>query len=222
MARRDRESQHRKEEPMRHKYIYFLGLTVFAQTFIPSGRAQESTDRKTPAMASATPTTGLRAEFLEEITYYEQRYMRLAEAMPAEKYTWRLAEAVRSVGEVFTHITAANYGIARALGTAPPAGIDLKAITGLSGDKPKVLQAMKDSFAHFRNAIVALNDADADKPQKMFNRQTTLRGSFIAITGHFGEHLGQSIAYARTNGIVPPWTEEAQQQQQKPAEKPKP
>lgn len=207
---------------MRRKYIYCLGLTVFALSFIPSGRAQESTDRKTPAMASATPTTGLRAEFLEEIAYYEQRYTRLAEAMPVEKYTWRPAEGVRSVGEVFTHITAANYGIARALGTAPPAGIDLKAITGLSGDKPKVLQAMKDSFAHFRNAIVALNDADADKPQKMFNRETTLRGSFIAITGHFGEHLGQSIAYARMNGIVPPWTEGFQQQQQKPAEKLKP
>jgi len=145
-------------------------------------------------MVPAAPTTGLRAEFLEEIAYYEQRYMRLAEAMPAEKYTWRPAEGVRSVGEVFT---------------------------GLSGDKPKVLQAMKDSFAHFRNAIVALNDADADKPQKMFNRQTTLRGSFLMITGHFGEHLGQSIAYARMNGIVPPWTEEAQPQQ-KPAEKPKP
>jgi hypothetical protein len=56
----------------------------------------------------------------------------------------------------------------------------------------------------------------------MFNRQTTLRGSFLMITGHFGEHLGQSIAYARMNGIVPPWTEEAQQPQQKPAEKPKP
>jgi hypothetical protein len=81
---------------------------------------------------------------------------------------------------------------------------------------------MKDSFGHFRNAIVALNDADADKPQKMFNRQTILRGSFLMITGHFGEHLGQSIAYARMNGIVPPWTEAAQQQQQEPAEKPKP
>jgi len=57
------------------------------------------------------------------------------------------------------HITAANYGIAGALGTAPPAGF-------LSGDKSKVLQAMKDSFAHFRNAIVALNDADTAKPQK--------------------------------------------------------
>jgi len=69
------------------------------------------------------------------------------------------------------HITAANYGIAGALGTAPPAGF-------LSGDKSKVLQAMKDSFWHFRNAIVA-SDAEADKPQKMFNRQTTLRGSFL-------------------------------------------
>jgi uncharacterized damage-inducible protein DinB len=207
---------------MCRKCIYFIGLTVFALGFMPSSRAQESSERKAPAMGAATPTTGLRAEFLEEIAYYEQRYMRLAEAMPLEKYAWRPAEDVRSVGEVFTHITAANYGIARVLGTAPPTGFDFKAITALSGDKPKVLQAMKDSFAHFRNAITALNDADADKPQKMFNRQTTLRGSFLMITGHFGEHLGQSIAYARMNGIVPPWTEEAQQQQQKPAEKPKP
>jgi hypothetical protein len=87
-------------------------------------------------MASATSATGLRAEFLEEIAYYEQRYMRLAEAMPAEQ-SWRPFEGVRSVSEVFTHITAANYGIAGALGTAPPAGIDLKAITGLSGDNLK-------------------------------------------------------------------------------------
>jgi uncharacterized damage-inducible protein DinB len=163
----------------------------------------------------------VRAEFLEEIAYYEQRYTQLAEAMPAEKYTWRPGEGVRSVGEVYAHIVAANYGIARALGTAPPAGLDFKAIPALSGDKAKLIQALKDSFAHFRGAILALNDADADKPQKMFNRQTTLRGSFIMITGHFGEHLGQSIAYARMNGIVPPWTEESQRQEQKPADKPK-
>lgn len=207
---------------MRRIYFCFLILTIFGLNFIPCCQAQDSPSHKAPAMASATPTSGFRAEFLEEVTYYEQRYTRLAEAMPAEKYAWRPAEAVRSVGEVFTHITAANYGIARALGTAPPAGFDPKAITALSGDKAKALQALKDSFAHFRNAIVALNDADADKPQKMFNRQTTVRGSFIAITGHFGEHLGQSIAYARMNGVVPPWTEEFQQQQQKPADKPKP
>ena len=67
-----------------------------------------------------------------------------------------------------------------------------------------------------KQAVSALNDSDADKPQKMFGRETTLRGSFILVTGHFGEHLGQSIAYARVNGIVPPWTA-AQQQPAKEA-----
>jgi uncharacterized damage-inducible protein DinB len=206
---------------MRRIFLCFLTLTTLGLAVLPSSRAQNSPDKKVSAMAAA-PTSGFRAEFLEEIAYYEQRYARLAEAMPAEKYAWRPAEGVRSVGEVFTHITVANYGIARALGTAPPAGFDPKAITALSAEKPKVLQALKDSFAHFRAAIIALSEGDADKPQNMFNRHTTLRGSFIAITGHFGEHLGQSIAYARVNGVVPPWTEEFQQQQQKPAEKPKP
>jgi len=207
---------------MRRMVICFLILTAFSLSRIPSSKAQESSGQKATATSSAAPTSGFRAEFLEEIAYYEQRYTRLAEAMPAEKYTWRPAEGVRSVGEVFTHITAGNYGIARALGTPPPAGFDPKAITALSADKPKVLQALKESFAHFRGAIIALNEADADKAQNMFNRHTTLRGSFIAITGHFGEHLGQSIAYARMNGVVPPWTEDFQKQQQKPAEKPKP
>jgi uncharacterized damage-inducible protein DinB len=207
---------------MRRMLVYFLTLTAFGLNWMPSSWAQENSEHKAAALPAAAPTSGFRAEFLEEIAYYEQRYTRLAEAMPAEKYAWRPAEGVRSVGEVFTHITAANYGIAGALGTAPPTGFDPKAITALSADKPKVLQALKDSFAHFRSAIIALNEADADKPQKMFNRSTTLRGSFIAITGHFGEHLGQSIAYARVNGVVPPWTEDFQKQQQKPADKPKP
>jgi uncharacterized damage-inducible protein DinB len=222
ITHRARDTVHPKEDTVRRIYICFLILTAFGLNFISSGRAPDNPDHKVTAMASAAPTSGFRAEFLEEIDDYGQRYTRLAEAMPAEKYAWRPAEGVRSVGDVFAHITLANYGIARALGTAPPAGFDMKAILALSTDKPKLLQTMKDSFLHFRGAIVALNDVDADKPQKMFNRQTTVRGSFIMITGHFGEHLGQSIAYARVNGIVPPWTEEAQQQQQKPADKPKP
>jgi len=207
---------------MRRVGLYFLILTALSLNLMLSSRAQDSPDHKAPAVASAAPTSGFRAEFLDGIAYYEQRYTRLAEAMPAEKYTWRPGEGVRSVGEVFTHITAANYGVARALGTALPNGVDPKAIQALSADKPKVLQALKESFAHLRSATLALNDGDEDKPQKMFGRQSTLRGSFTMVIGHFGEHLGQSIAYARVNGVVPPWTEEAQQQQVKPVDKPKP
>ena len=172
--------------------------------------------------AAAAPNPGYRAEFLEELAYYEQRFTRLAEAMPAEKYAWRPGEGVRSVGEVYTHIVMANYAVAKTLGTAFPDGLDPKAISASSTDKPKVLQALKDSFAHLRGAVLTLADGDADKPQKMFNRQTTLRGALMMVDRHWGEHLGQSIAYARINGVVPPWTEEFQQQQQKAAEKPKP
>lgn len=203
---------------MRRISLCFLGLALSALSFGALCQAQDKTADKAAA-SQAVPTSGYRAEFLAEIAYYEERYVKLAEAIPAEKYNWRPAEGVRSVGEVYTHIVAANYGIARALGTAPPAGLDFKGIQALSTDKAKTVQALKDSFAHFRTSILALGEADADKAQKMFGRDTTLRGSFIMITGHFGEHLGQSIAYARMNGVVPPWTEE--QLQQKQAPKPK-
>ncbi len=204
---------------MRRNLIYFLLVTALSFSITLFLPAQEKPADKATA---ANPTSGYRAEFLEDVAYYEQRYTSLAAAMPAEKYSWRPAEGVRSVGEVYTHIIMANYGVARALGTAFPAGLDLKAVAAMSGDKAKVQQALKESFAHFRGAVLALSDADADKPQKMFNRQTTLRGSLMMIDRHWGEHLGQSIAYARVNGIVPPWTEEFQQHQQKPADKPKP
>lgn len=204
---------------MRRNSIYFLLVTGFTFCMTPSQRAQEKPADKTPS--AGAPSSGYRAEFLEDVAYYEQRYTSLAEAMPTDKYSWRPSEGVRSVGEVYTHIVSANYGVARALGTQPPAGFDPKAVTAMSGDKTKVQQALKESFAHFRKAILALSDTDADKPQKMFNRETTRRGALMMIDRHWGEHLGQSIAYARVNGIVPPWTEEFQQQQ-KPADKPKP
>ena len=93
--------------------------------------------------------SGARAEFLEEISYYEQRYTRLAEAVPADKYNWRPAQGVRSVGEVFAHIVAANYGIARAFGTQPPAGVDFKAIAAAAGDKAKTVQGSKGLLRPF-------------------------------------------------------------------------
>jgi uncharacterized damage-inducible protein DinB len=204
---------------MRPTSIYFLCLLLIGLGGTAVSNAQDKPAVR-PQSDSAVPNTGARAEFLGEIAFYEQRYVRLAEAVPAEKYSWRPGEGVRSIGEVYTHIVAANYGVARALGTAPPPGFDFKSVASISSDKAKTVQALKDSFVHFRGAILALSDADLDKPQKMFGQQTTLRGAFFMITGHFGEHLGQSIAYARMNSVVPPWTEEANKQEQKQSEKP--
>jgi len=197
---------------MNNKVACFLILAACLVSLPVRSQAQEK---------PTAPASGPRAEFLAELAYYEERYTRLAEAVPAEKYSWKPAEGVRSIGEVYAHIVAANYGIPRVFGAQPPAGFDPKAVNAAANDKAKVVQGLKDSFAHFRQAVLALSDADSDKPLKLFGRQTTQRGAFIMVTGHTGEHLGQSIAYARMNGIVPPWTEEAQQQQ-KAADKPKP
>jgi len=177
-------------------------------------RAQEK-----PAPVPTTPTAGARLEFLDEVSYYEQRFLRLSDAVPAEKYSWRPAEGVRTLGEVYMHVVSANYGFARMLGTPIPAGVDTKALMASSGDKAKVIQALKDSFSHFHAAILNIKDSELDKEIKAPRGQTTIRGSFFLISGHFGEHLGQSIVYARSLGIVPPWTEERQRQE---AEKPKP
>ncbi len=65
--------------------------------------------------ATASSGAGIRGEFLDEVIYYEQRFTQLAGAIPAEKYTCRPADGVRSIGEVYMHVVAANYGIANAL-----------------------------------------------------------------------------------------------------------
>jgi uncharacterized damage-inducible protein DinB len=171
---------------------------VFCVVAAMAAAQDKPADKPTAAATSGVP--GIRGEFLDEVAYYEQRFTRLADAIPADKFSWRPAEGVRSIGEVYMHVVAGNYGIASA------------------NDKAKVVQGLKDSFAHMREAALAIKDSDLDKTQKLFNRQTTIHGAFIMITGHYGEHLGQSIAYARQVGIVPPWTEERMKQE---AAKPK-
>lgn len=188
-----------------HRLVLFVCL-VFGGLF--TTHAQEK-----PPAAAVTPTSGPRLEFLDEVSYYQQRYLRLADAIPPEKYTWRPSEGTRTIGEVYMHIVGANYNFARMLGTPPPATVDVKALMASSGDKAKVLQALKDSFVHFSNAILAIRDSELDKEIKTPRGQMTIRGSFFLITGHLGEHLGQSIAYARSVGIVPPWTVERQRQE---------
>jgi uncharacterized damage-inducible protein DinB len=196
---------------VRRVFSLFGFLFLF---FSPTSSAQEK-----PSAAAVAPTSGARLEFLDEVSFYEQRFVRLADAIPPEKYNWHPAEGVRTIGEVYMHVATSNYVFARMLGTPPPAGIDPKAMMASSADKAKVIQALKDSFVYFRNAILAIRDSELDKEIKTPRGQTTIRGSFFLITGHLGEHLGQSIAYARSINIVPPWTAERQQQE---PEKPKP
>jgi uncharacterized damage-inducible protein DinB len=159
--------------------------------------------------------TGYRSEVLAEVMIQEDKFTRLAEAIPADKYTWRPAPDVRSFAEVFLHVSAANYNLYKLVGTPPPSSVDVKTLEKSTTDKAKVIATLKDSFAHARTAIKTMPDADLDKGLDWFGGKNTERGILLFIVRHAAEHLGQSIAYARFVGVVPPWTED----QKKPAEK---
>jgi len=162
--------------------------------------------------------TGYRSEVLAEVTIQEDKFVRLAEAIPADKYTWRPAPDVRSFAEVFLHVAAANYNVYTLVGTPRPAGVDVKGLEKSTTDKTKVIATLKDSFAHARKAITAMPDADLDKSLDWFGGKNTERGILLFVTRHAAEHLGQSIAYARSIGVIPPWTEDAQKQEKQRAE----
>lgn len=152
-----------------------------------------------------TPEKGVRGDILAWIEDAEKKLVGLAEAMPAEKYGWRPAEGVRSVGEVYMHAATANLGIPRMIGIDPPMKMEQgmeKKITG----KAEIIELLKKSFAHLKDAIGKVSDADLDKATKMFGRESTYRNVLMLLVAHNHEHLGQSIAYARTNGVTPPWS----------------
>ena len=190
-----------------------LCLLVFASMHVAA--------QVNPYKEGTPGVTGYRAEIMAEVMVQEDKLTRLAEAIPAEKYTWRPADDTRSFAEVFLHISAANYNLYKLVGTPPPTGIDLKNLEKSTTDKAKIVATLKDSFAHAKQAIKSMSDADLDKSMDWFGGKNTERGILLFIVRHTAEHLGQLIAYTRSVGVVPPWTEDARRQQQKEAPKQK-
>jgi uncharacterized damage-inducible protein DinB len=153
--------------------------------------------------------TGHRSEVLALVIVQENEFERLAEAMPADKYTWRPSAGVRSVAEVFLHACAANYNMYKLVGAQPPAGLDVSGMEQSTTEKTKIIAMLKQSYAHAKKAIADTPDADLEKTQEWRGGKITELGVLMYIVPHIGEHLGQAIAYARVLGVVPPWSDDA-------------
>lgn len=150
---------------------------------------------------------GFRAEYLAELSVAEDHVVRLAEAIPADKYTWRPAEGVRSISEVLLHLASSHNNMPRLLGVAPREGMLAADYDKSTIDKTKIVAALRESFALMRASVERLSDADAEKTLPWFDGKNTFRGMLYFMARHTGEHTGQLIAYARVIGVVPPWSE---------------
>ena len=166
-----------------------------------------------PAPAqSADPSTatGLRKELIGQLADAERKFVALAEATPAEKYTWRPAAGVRSMSEVFMHMVGANYMLPGMAGVKRKADVALsRDMETTVTDKAQVIDLLKKSFVHAKQAVMDVPDEQMDTPVNLFGSPSTNRGVLVLTATHAHEHLGQQIAYARMNGIVPPWSRRA-------------
>lgn len=154
-------------------------------------------------------------EFLGQMDYVEGKLTQLAEAMPEDTYSWRPMEGVRSVGEVYLHVAFGNYLWITLGGGKVPEDVGFVADFSKRNewdtqttDKMKIIDIMKKSFSAMKDFAKNLTEEDLNKEIEFFGMKSSVRNFLVSGIGHLHEHLGQSIAYARMNKVVPPWSKD--------------
>jgi uncharacterized damage-inducible protein DinB len=190
--------------------LFALALLAVAAP-APAALAAEDSPSAAAAEAAAPPT--FLGDYLAEVDRVREQILALAGAMPQEVYTWRPAEGVRSTSEVYLHLAFANYMLPAVTGYAPPAdladqlGIDkIQSWDTATTDKAAVAERLLRSFDHLRSTVEGISEADLGATVEFFGQTPTKRQMLLIALGHLHEHLGQAIAYARMNGVVPPWS----------------
>ena len=150
---------------------------------------------------------GFRAEFLHQFDQSMAKIIALAEAVPADTYGRRPVPAVMPLAHTFAHIARYNYEYpARAMGIPAPAGIDRDTLERVA-DKAQVVSLLRRSAEHVRQAVRGMPEAQLAQMTTLYGRRVPQWAVLLQLIAHMDDHLGQSIAYARVSGVVPPWSQ---------------
>lgn len=187
-----------------HRRLVRLVLPVAVVALTPIGlRAQD-----VPSRESAIE---MRARFVADLDTMYAKFVALAEAFPAEKYSWRPGDGVRSVGEAFMHVASEFYVFTPMAYGVPASPVIARTRDGFQkfesmSTKPDVLKHLKEGFAYTKQQIEGLDAAKLTGKQKLFGGDRTIIETSLIMSGDLHEHMGQLIAYARMNGVKPPWS----------------
>jgi uncharacterized damage-inducible protein DinB len=205
-------------------YVPLLALLAVAVAFLPA-TAQAQEPAASAESSEMVASSGFVDDYLAEFDRVRQQIESLAAAIPQKTYTWRPSDEVRSVSEVYLHMAFANYMLPGIAGYPPPAdlkdqlGVDkLHAWDTATTDKGVVAERLSRSLDHLRSTVAGISAEELEGNVEAFGQTLTRRQVLMLALGHLHEHLGQSIAYARMNGVVPPWTAAQQEAQRKAAE----
>ncbi len=164
--------------------------------------------------AAGQTRTGVMGDLIKDVAGVQTKIIGLAKAMPAAAFEWRPGKGVRSTAETFIHIAADNYFLPAAMGIAAPAetGINGKQYETVAAfekrtmSRDQIIGELEKSFAFLTASMRGMQDDKLDAALDVFGEKTTNRGLWISTTTHLHEHLGQLIAYARSNNVTPPWS----------------
>jgi uncharacterized damage-inducible protein DinB len=176
------------------KRLLFVALLLCAYTL----RAQS------PAETAANE--GIWEGYDGEWRYASRLLVSIAEAIPADKYGWRPEPGVRSVSEVLMHIAQSNYYLLSVTGPKMPPELASNDVEKRIVSKPEVVSYLRRSLEAVKMARAQLKPGDLQRKVKIYGKTVSVDGMYLRIVCHDNEHMGQLIAYARMNGIVPPWS----------------
>ena len=187
-------------------------LAAISAVMALGAKAQMLPPTPTP---SPTPTVSLILDM--DVRMAQGDVMRLAEAMPPEKYDFAPTQGefkgVRTFSQQISHIAATNYMVASAaLGEENPfpPGADENGPPSIKG-KTAVVKFLSDSFAYAHKAAATLTEANATEmmPSPFGGGKMPRLAILTTVTWHTFDHYGQMVVYARMNGIVPPASQPA-------------
>jgi uncharacterized damage-inducible protein DinB len=167
---------------------------------------------------STPPSYDMKAQALLDLQAVQKKCVDLAEAIPSDKFTWRPATDTRSFAEVFMHVAGERYAILGMMGATPPAGFKAREFEKSTTQKDRIIDNLNHSWDFANKTINGMSNADFAKLLPKLGPQANEGDVVYILVADAHEHLGQLIAYARQNGIVPPWT--AERQGKKPAATP--
>jgi uncharacterized damage-inducible protein DinB len=156
------------------------------------------------------PSYDMKAQSLLDLERVQKKFVDLLDAVPANKLTWRPSADSRSFAELFLHVAGERYGILQLMGTTPPADFKGKTFEKSTTDKAQIASELNRTWDFAQRAINGMSNADFAKLMPKLGPQANAGDVVYILVADAHEHLGQAVAYARMNGIVPPWTVEAQ------------
>jgi len=156
------------------------------------------------------PSYDMKGQSLVDLDAVQKKFVALANALPAGKLTWRPTKDSRSFAEVFLHVAGERYGILGLMGAEKPAGFDDKTFEKSTTDRDQIVAELNKSWEFAQKTINGMSNADFAKLLPKLGPQANAGDVVYILVADAHEHLGQAVAYARENGIVPPWTVEAQ------------